>query len=177
MHPGKKRDIISFSALTDCNAHPEISERTEFVLIRYATPDDREFYIEQMEQFYASPYVLHPIPHDAVVRNFDEAMRPDAFLEIFILEYEGKRVGFANVTKSYSTEVGGKVIQLEDIYMMPGYRNKGLGREYLKYLEQRFGGLVKRFRLEVEPSNTVAISLYEKLGYTELNYRQMIKDL
>ena len=35
----------------------------------------------------------------------------------------------------------------------------------------------RRLRLEVEPENERAVALYKKLGYRELEYRSMIKDL
>ena len=35
---------------------------------------------------------------------------------------------------------------------------------------------IKRFRLEVAPSNDMAIKLYEKLGYHFLKYEQMVYD-
>ena len=36
---------------------------------------------------------------------------------------------------------------------------------------------IDRIRLEVEEENTRAASLYERLGYEKLDYKQMIKDL
>ena len=73
-------------------------------------------------------------------------------------------------------EAGGLTVWLEELYFMENARGKGYGSEVFAWLEQEYAH-AKRFRLEATYSNKRAIALYERLGYEELHYFQMIKDL
>ena len=91
-----------------------------------------------------------------------------------IIEYDGKIAGYGNISFTYSIEGGGNVVFLEELYIKPEYRNKGIGTEYFNFIHTNFPA--KRYRLEVTDCNIKAKQLYEKLGYTYLNYKQMIKE-
>ena len=147
-------------------------------MIRKIAESDREVFISLSEEFYASPAVLHPVPREYHEAAFDELMRSGEYADAFIVEADGKTVGFALTAKSYSHESGGKVLWLEELYIKPEYRSLGLGREYFAYIEDfaRREGFA-RIRLEVEEENVRARALYARLGYLPLEYCQMIKDL
>ena len=57
------------------------------------------------------------------------------------------------------------------------YRSRGLGMEFFSFIEEKNSGKIARLRLEVEEENTRAISLYKRLGYEVLDYKQMVKEL
>ncbi len=146
-------------------------------MIRKIEERDREDFLRLSAEFYASPVVLHDIPasrHEAV---FDEFMRGSAYTDGVILEADGKTVGFGITAKTYSREAGGMVLWLEELYILPEYRSRGLGREFFAYAEgyARENGYA-RIRLEVEEDNVRAVSLYERLGYLPLEYKQMLKE-
>ena len=52
---------------------------------------------------------------------------------LFVLE-EGKKVGFALFFHNFSTFLGRAGIYLEDLFVLPEYRGRGLGRGLLKEL-------------------------------------------
>ena len=104
-------------------------------------------------------------------------MRSDRYAAAYILEYENKTAGYALLAKTFSQEAGGMVLWIEELYIMPEYRCRGLGHEFFSYLKDNLCNNVKRLRLEAESSNTKAISLYKRLGFEDLPYSQMIKDL
>ena len=147
-------------------------------MIRRITEGDRAEFLRLSEEFYASPAVLHAVPRQYHEDMFAELMRSDEYADAFIVEAEGKAVGFALTAKTYSREAGGKVLWLEELYILPAYRSCGLGREYFAFIEayaQREG--FARIRLEVEEENVRARALYARLGYLPLEYRQMVKEL
>jgi GNAT superfamily N-acetyltransferase len=78
---------------------------------------------------------------------------------------DGEPVGYGNLTFSYSTEAGGMVCWLEEIYLAPQARNRGLGGEYLAWVLKEYEDTAKRFRLEVCPANPEARRLYERHGF------------
>lgn len=145
-------------------------------MIRKMTEKDRELYIKMAEEFYSSDAVLHPIPHENFEKTADEAMRSDAYCEIYLLECDGKAAGYGLTARTFSQEAGGQVLWVEEIYIREDFRSRGLGREFFSYLEENNKEKITRFRLEVEEENARAIFLYKRLGYDLLNYKQMVKD-
>ena len=145
-------------------------------MIHRLTENDRDAYIEMAREFYHSDAVLHPIPDEYFVRTVEEAIRSDAYREIFLLECGGETAGYGQTAKTFSQEAGGYVWWIEEVYIREKFRSRGLGREFFRYLEEQKGKEVTRLRLEVEKENTRAVSLYERLGYEVLDYVQMVKD-
>jgi GNAT superfamily N-acetyltransferase len=85
-------------------------------------------------------------------------------------EEENKEVGFAVFCQNFSTFVGKAGMYLEDIYVMPKYRNRGIGRAFLEELteiaKKRGYGRMEWSCLDW---NTPAIELYLKLGAQQMN--------
>jgi ribosomal protein S18 acetylase RimI-like enzyme len=143
-------------------------------MIRKVTAEDKALYLELIDEFYHSSAVLHPIPRAHYVDSFDEMCRTGGLLEGYIIEYGEKAAGYAAVARSYSTEAGGLVVWIEEVYIRPAFQSKGLGRAFFDHMKELYPE-AKRFRLEVERDNTRAIALYERLGYEVLDYVQMVQ--
>lgn len=146
-------------------------------MIREMTALDKDFYLDSADKFYHSPAVLHPVPKACFLANFKEMTEGKTYLEGYIFESDGAPCGFAVVSKTFASEVGGLCVWIEDVYVLPDYRSKGLGKEFFDFLQKKYLWKAKRFRLEVEASNEKAIRFYKRQGFTELSYKQMIKDL
>ena len=147
-------------------------------MIRKIEKKDRDVFLRFSEMFYASPAVAHEIPKEYHERAFAELMRSDEYADGYIVEADGKPVGIALTAKTYSREAGGKVLWLEELFILGEYRCLGLGREYFAFIEKyaRDNGFA-RIRLEVEAENVRARALYGRLGYEPLGYLQMVKEL
>lgn len=143
-------------------------------MIRRAEKRDRKDFIDMFREFYSSEAVLHDVPEDYHEKAFDEMMRSNEYLEGLVFESEGNASGYALLSKTYSHEAGGLTVWVEELYVRPLYRNRGMGKEFFAYLNKSFPA--KRYRLEIEPDNVAAKKLYEKVGYTLLGYVQMCKD-
>ncbi len=146
-------------------------------MVRRLTLEDRELYKELAWEFYHSPAVLHPVPEENISKTFDELMRSDEYAECYIIESEGSTAGFALIAKTFSQEAGGMVCWIEEIFIRPEFRGRGIGSEFFS----EFAGLMpegtRRLRLEIEPDNEKAAALYKRLGFTFLPYVQMVKEL
>lgn len=145
-------------------------------MIRKITNADREIYLQLATEFYESDAVLHNIPAEHISGTFEEMTTSDRYAEGYFFEVDHSIAGYALLAKTYSQEAGGEVLWIEEIYIRPEFRSRGLGREFFQYLEDNKSDRVKRIRLEVEEDNALAVSLYERLGYERLEYDQMIKD-
>lgn len=145
-------------------------------MIRKIHKQDEADFLQLCKEFYTSDAVLHPVPESYHKATFDELMRSQDYAEGYLFEVEGKTAGYALLSKTFSQEVGGLVVWLEELYIRNAFQGKGLGSAFLAYLEENRPTQVKRFRLEVEPDNTGAVSLYKRKGYEVLGYMQMVKE-
>lgn len=94
----------------------------------------------------------------------------------FIVERDGKAVGYVVVGLGFSVEFGGVDGFLDEFYIEPGYRGRGLGTAVMKELgriarKQK----VRALHLETMPANDRAAQLYARLGYTVSERRLMSK--
>ncbi|MDE7349204.1 MAG: GNAT family N-acetyltransferase [Clostridia bacterium] len=144
-------------------------------MIRKYKKEDREITLAMMKEFYSSPAVLHKVSEDNFLRTLDEAESDSPYMDIFILESQCQVAGYALTAYTYSNEAGGKVVWIDELFVLPSFQSKGLGREFLSYIKSSFGDFA-RIRLEVEESNDGATRLYRREGFESLNYRQYIID-
>ena len=82
-----------------------------------------------------------------------------------IAEQEGAPAGFALYFTSYSTWRGHHGIRLEDLYVTPSLRGKGIGKALLAHLAQiAVEQGCPRLEWDVLNWNAPAIAVYERLG-------------
>jgi GNAT superfamily N-acetyltransferase len=82
-----------------------------------------------------------------------------------IAECEGAPVGFALYFYNYSTWKGRPGIYLEDIFVWPEYRGKGIGKALLLHVARTaVAEKCGRYEWQVLDWNTPAIEFYEDLG-------------
>jgi GNAT superfamily N-acetyltransferase len=88
---------------------------------------------------------------------------PRAFCDL--AEADGEPAGFALWFYSYSTFQAKHGIYLEDLYVRPQFRGRGLGRALLIHLAKRaVGENCGRFEWSVLDWNAPSIAFYEALG-------------
>ena len=145
-------------------------------MIRKLLPEDREIFLQLADDFYHSPAVLYPVPREHLENTFAEMVSGSPYTTGFLFEQDGRPAGYAIIAFTYSNEAGGIVLWIEEIYIPTAYRGHGLGSEFLHYIETEYRGRVARLRLEVERDNKGAVRLYERMGYHEMAYMQMIKE-
>jgi GNAT superfamily N-acetyltransferase len=107
-------------------------------------------------------------PHQAVAT--DQDIRRDAFsvnpkFRVVIAEWGGEAAGFALFFYNYSTWMGRAGLYLEDLFVRPQFRGKGIGKALLVHLakiavEEGCG----RFEWQVLNWNTPALEFYRSLG-------------
>lgn len=146
-------------------------------MIRKFVPEDREDYIRFSTEFYNSSAVDKPVPREHFEQGFDEMMRSDVYVQGYMLVCDGNNVGYCVTMKTYSVEAGGITIWIDELFVLEGYRSKGLGRELFKYIEENGDKKLRRIRLEVELENGRAISLYKKMGFEPAPYDGMWKTI
>ena len=141
-------------------------------MFRKIKPEDKDFYINAVEEFYNSDAVLHKIPKSNIIKTFEELIHSAKYAEAFIIEENNEKAGYALLAKTFSQEAGGLVFWIEEIFILPKFRGRGLCHKFLEFIKQNYD--VKRLRLEYTESNKKVVNLYEKSGFKICEYKQMI---
>lgn len=134
---------------------------------------DKTEYIEMMKEFYTSPAVLHSIPQEYMETTFDNIINETPYAKGYIIEDNGNTAGYLLLSITYSNEVAGLVVLVEELFIKEEFRGKGIGGKVLMQIREMYKD-AKRFRLEVTKENAGAIKLYKNLGYESLDYLQMV---
>ena len=142
-------------------------------MIRKMIREDKSTIIDMMRVFYASPAVLSNGSEEIFEADVENCVNDSPYLEGFVFEENKEILGYGMIAKSFSTEFGKPCIWVEDLYLKPEYRGKGIGSQFFDYLDQYYTDCI--FRLEVEEENKRAIRLYEKCGFAVLPYMEMKK--
>lgn len=143
--------------------------------IRQLEQKDFDCVLAMMEVFYASDALLIHPDVETLKKTLTDAILAGPYLKGYGFEEEGELRGYGMVAMSYSTEVGGLCAWLEDIYVEKAYRGRGYGTAFLRFVAETYGPKVARLRLEAEPENEKAISVYQNAGYEVLGYTQLVK--
>jgi ribosomal protein S18 acetylase RimI-like enzyme len=91
----------------------------------------------------------------------------EAFGRAWLIRVGARPVGYAVLAFSFSVEAGGREACIDELYILPEVRKRGIGRRILALLEAeaRAEG-VRRVFLEVARHNR-AIGLYRRAGYLD----------
>ena len=128
------------------------------------------------DDFYRSAALAHPLDVDTTDRVFSDAVNHRHGLSGLLLTEDETPIGFSHITAYYATEVAGVCLMIEDLYIAPKFRGRGLSLEFFDWLFRNYSE-VKRFRLEVTQENQAAIQLYKRLGFKNSSYNSMVLDV
>lgn len=101
----------------------------------------------------------------------EELFGEDAIINCFLVEHKESKqeawrtVGFALYFFNYSTFVGKKGLYLEDLYVMPEYRGKGIGKALFQQLaKEAVAKGCGRYEWQVLDWNEPSINFYKSMG-------------
>jgi ribosomal protein S18 acetylase RimI-like enzyme len=121
----------------------------------------------------------HTLPVDAagIERALDLCLEPGAKVEL-LLAFDGEAVGVCLANPIVSAEHGGTAIWIEELYVAPGARRRGVARALLDALlrSARASG-ARAVELEVAPGHEAARALYRSVGFRENERTPYVLDL
>jgi GNAT superfamily N-acetyltransferase len=136
--------------------------------IRSANPDDVEEIFALIEALAEYEKLSH------LVTGNPEALREHLFgtrpyAEAILAQWQDKIVGFALFFANYSTFLTKPGIYVEDVFILPEYRRKGIGKAIFTYISQlAVARDIGRLEWSVLDWNQSAIAFYQEMGATVL---------
>lgn len=106
------------------------------------------------------------LEHEAVARDADFATALESgTVAALIAEQAGAPIGFALWFRTFSTFTGKPGLYLEDLFVLPAHRGKGVGRMILRDLARRaLASGCARLEWSVLDWNTPAVDFYRAIG-------------
>jgi GNAT superfamily N-acetyltransferase len=141
--------------------------------MRQALPKDIATLVALMAEFYAeSDYKLD----QAITEKAFAALLADERLGyVWIIDENGKDVGYVVITLRYGMEHGGLMACLDDLFVIPQSRNRGLSTAALLQVRDFCKSIgVRAITVEVGHSNGPAQTVYRRLGLAKLPDRQLL---
>jgi len=134
------------------------------VTMRRASAHDLGDLLELMGEFYGETgYSLNP---DRARAAFLPLLVPNQLGEVWLAELEGRVAGHMVLTFCYSMEYGGRTAFIDDLFVRPMLRNRGVGRALVGHATaicQEVG--VRAMHLEVARTNGPAQRVYRAVGF------------
>ena len=134
--------------------------------IRPAGAADVPVLVALMTAFYAeSGYPLPPAP---ATRTFEALLADPRLGGAWLAEVAGQAVAHAVLTVSFSMEYGGLRGFVDDLYVAPAVRGRGVGARLLAAVHDAcVARQVRALHVEVGAGNGTARRLYARAGYEE----------
>jgi GNAT superfamily N-acetyltransferase len=140
--------------------------------IRSATLDDIPILVDLMQEFHAE--ADYSVDRESASASFAALLSDDSRGTVWILFHDAEPAGYVVLTIRFGMEYGGLDGFIDDLFVRPAHRRKGLGRAALKALfaecERRS---VLAVHVEAGRDNVAAMALYGSYGLRD-NGRQML---
>jgi GNAT superfamily N-acetyltransferase len=135
-------------------------------VIRLATLSDVDALVALMQQFYAEAQFT--LSAQAASRAFEALLDDSRLGVVWMIEEDGHPAGFVVLTVGFSMEYGGLRGFVDDFYVAPQYRRRGLGHAALEEVKRacRRRG-VRALHVETGPDNDAAMNAYRRVGFED----------
>jgi GNAT superfamily N-acetyltransferase len=140
--------------------------------MRLASSKDIPLLVELMAEFYAE--AGYNLDHARAARAFEAIVADQRLGYVWTITTEALDVGHVVLTLKYAMEYGGLVACVDDLYVKPNWRNKGLSTAALLDVRsfcEKAG--IRALTVEVAPNNGPAQTVYRRIGFAEAADRQL----
>jgi ribosomal protein S18 acetylase RimI-like enzyme len=141
---------------------------------RLATPAD----VDTLERLISAFHLEDGHPIDAAVlrRALQAVASDEPLLRVWMITRDTFPIGYVALALGFSIEVGGLDAFLDELYVLPEHRRRGIGHQAVTFVERESARLgVRRLCLEVETRNDKARKLYESFDYADHSRHLMSK--
>lgn len=86
-------------------------------------------------------------------------------------------VGYAIVIYYWSNEYGGEIVFIDELFVKPRWRRKGIGSSFIEHVATMKARCLKGLQVEVTPLNERAFGFYSQRGFSPSKNRYLFKRL
>jgi GNAT superfamily N-acetyltransferase len=141
--------------------------------MRKASADDIERLVALMAEFYAEGGYL--LDHRRAAGIFAELVADARLGQVWLIQAGSRAVGHVVVTVCYSMEYGGLIAIVDDLYVQPGYRGRGLATAALAEVRAWCAARsLRAIKVETGPDNAAAQAAYRRAGFVVKTDRQLM---
>ena len=134
--------------------------------MRTARLEDVPALVALMAEFYQE--AGRTLPRDAATRAFTTLLGEPSRGQIWLIEVGTERVGYIVLTLGFSMEYGGLRGFVDDFFVRPDVRGRGLGAAALQTVTQTCRDLgVRALLVETGPDDHPARGVYARAGFEE----------
>jgi diamine N-acetyltransferase len=152
-----------------------VNSRLAEAEIREATAADVGALLRMMRRLAEHPPAL-PFDEGEVRAALEKFLGNAELGQAWLLWLGEKPVGYMILTLGYSFEFRGRDAFVDELYIEPEFRRRGLGRQAMEVLEKKARELgVNAVHLEVDRDNAAAAELYRRAGYADHGRHLMTK--
>ncbi len=138
------------------------------ICLRVAKPDDCDKLFELIKALAEYEKLSHVVSGDAEVLK-NHLFGSKKYAEVIVAEAQGQVVGFALFFHNYSTFLTKPGIYLEDIFVLPDYRQNGIGKAlFTKVAQIAVTRNCGRLEWSVLDWNAPALGFYERMNASVL---------
>ena len=131
--------------------------------VRNATAADLPTLVELMREFYAE--AGYALDEEWAKASFSALLEDDALGSVWVACFDSQPAGYVVLTVRFAMESGGLDGYIDDLFIRPGSRGRGLSRAALDALVAECGRRgVLALHVEVGRDNEVAQTLYRSYG-------------
>jgi len=127
----------------------------------------KEKLVTMMQALYAEDKSDLPVDQSRFAINVECLVAKPSQGRIVLFQQGEILCGYALLIPYWSNEFGGTLLFVDEIFVIPEARNRGIGRSFFKFLNQSRPFEAVAVALEVSPGNAGALRLYESLGFRQ----------
>jgi GNAT superfamily N-acetyltransferase len=141
--------------------------------VRRAARDDIPALLALMSEFYLEGG--YTLDHTLAEAAFTAILSDERLGYVWLIVEESETVGYVVVTLRFGMEYGGLIACLDDLFVVPRGRNKGLATRALVQVRDFCKTIgIRAMTVEVGFKNGPAQSIYRRLGLVEAPDRQLL---
>jgi GNAT superfamily N-acetyltransferase len=145
-------------------------------LVRPAQLSDAATLAAMMIDFYAE--ADFELRQDAAQRAFEQLIRKPERGCVWVLECDSMAAGFVVLTVAYAMEYGGLRGFVDDLFVRPRFRKRGLGAAALAIVKAHcLAAGVRALFVQAGSDNGPAQRMYKRAGFTDTGHQLLVQPL
>jgi len=145
-------------------------------IYRELNAEDKTIFSEMVKALYEEDPEGKPMTTEKIMLTINHFQNyPDRGM-ILLVELDNETIGYAIILKLWSNEYGGIVLMIDELYITPKYRSKGIGKEFIQFINEKTVNQHKAITLDVNPGNVRALRFYQMLGFEVSSKKSLFKE-